>query len=88
MKGFQRKILRALREPEKAVSERKPPLCNITKLVQVITSSERTFIVIYTLGQDVLGQRTSRAQRFRHFDWWREVLGGHGDFWPESPISG
>ena len=60
-------ILRTLREREKAVSEGKPQLGNITNMAQVITSSQRTFIVTDSLGQDALGQCTSREKGFRLF---------------------
>jgi len=61
-------ISRALKEQKKAVSGRKPQLGDIVKLLQIITSSQRTFMVI-----DALDESTA-VQRFRLFDSLKEIL--------------
>jgi len=57
-----------LQEQRKAVSGRKPQLGDIVKILQLITSSRPTFMVI-----DALDECTA-AQRFRLFDALREIL--------------
>ena len=61
-------IWRALPEQKKAVSGRKPQLGDIVKILQLITSSQRTFMVI-----DALDECTA-VQRFRLFDSVKEIL--------------
>ena len=61
-------ILRALREQKGAVSGCRPQLGDIVKILQLITSSQRTFMVI-----DALDECTVR-QRFRLFDSLKEIL--------------
>ena len=61
-------IWQALQEQKKAVSGRKPQLGDIVKILQLITSSQRTFMVI-----DALDECTA-VQRFRLFDSLREIL--------------
>jgi len=61
-------IWRALQEQKKAVSGRKPQLCDIVKMLQLITSSRRTFMVI-----DALDECTA-VQRFRLFDSLKEII--------------
>ena len=61
-------ISRALREQRNAVSGRKPQLGDIVKMLQLITSSQRTFLVI-----DALDECTA-VQRFRLFDSLMEIL--------------
>ena len=61
-------ILRALREQRKAVSGRKPQLGDILKMLQLITSSQSTFMVI-----DALDECTT-VQRFRLFDSFKEII--------------
>ena len=61
-------IWRALQEQKKAVSGRKPQLSDIVKMLQLITSSQPTFMVI-----DALDECTA-VQRFRLFDSLREIL--------------
>ena len=56
------KIWRELREQREAVSGRRPQLADIVKMLQLITSSQRTFMVI-----DALDECTA-LQRFRLFD--------------------
>ena len=61
-------IWRALQEQKKAVSGRKPQLGDIVKVLQLISSSQRTFMVI-----DALDECTA-VQRFRLFDSVKEIL--------------
>ena len=61
-------IWRALQAQKKAVSGRKPQLGDIVKILQLITSSQRTFMVI-----DALDECTA-VQRFRLFDSVKEIL--------------
>ena len=61
-------IWRALQEQKRTVSGRKPQLGDIMKILQLITSSERTFMVI-----DALDESTA-IQRFRLFDSLKEIL--------------
>ena len=61
-------IWRALVEQKKAVSGRKPQLGDIVKILQLITSSHRTFMVI-----DALDECTA-MQRFRLFDSLKDIL--------------
>ena len=61
-------IWRALVEQKKAVNGRKPQLSDIIKILQLITSSHRTFMVI-----DALDECTA-VQRFRLFDSLKEIL--------------
>jgi len=58
----------ALQKQKKAVSGRKPQLGDIVKILQLITSSQRTFMVI-----DALDESTA-VQRFRLFDSLQEIL--------------
>ena len=61
-------ILRVLREQKEAVSGRRPQLDDIMKMLQLITSSQRIFMVI-----DALDECTA-VQRFRLFDLLKEIL--------------
>jgi len=61
-------ISRALQEQKRAVSGRKPQLGDIVKMLQLITSSQPTFMVI-----DALDECTT-VQRFRLFDSLKEIL--------------
>ena len=61
-------IWRALQAQKKAVSGRKPQLSDIVKILPLITSSQRTFMVI-----DALDESTA-VQRFRLFDSLKEIL--------------
>jgi len=61
-------ISRALQEQKRAVSGRKPQLGDIVKMLQLITSSQPTFMVI-----DALDECTA-VQRFRLFDSLKEIL--------------
>jgi len=61
-------ISRPLQEQRKAVSGRKPQLHDIVKMLQLITSSQRTFMVI-----DALDKCTA-MQRYRLFDSLKEIL--------------
>ena len=61
-------ISRALQAQRNAVSGRKPQLCDIVKMLQLVTSSLRTFMVI-----DALDECTA-VQRFRLFDSLKEIL--------------
>jgi len=61
-------IWRALREQREAVSGRRPELDDIVKMLQLVTSSQRTFMVI-----DALDECTA-VQRFRLFDSVKEIL--------------
>jgi len=66
--GIPGEIWRALREQKDAVSGRRPQLNDIVKMLQLITSSQRTFMVI-----DVLDECTA-VQRYRLFDLLQEIL--------------
>jgi len=66
--GVPEDIWRALREQREAVSGRKPQLGNIVKILQLITSSQRTFMVIDALDESTV------VQRFRLFDSLKEIL--------------
>jgi len=61
-------ISRALQEQKKTVSGRKPQLGDIVKILQLITSSQPTFMVI-----DALDECTA-VQRFRLFDSLKEIV--------------
>ena len=61
-------IWRALQEQKRTVSGRKPQLGDIVKILQLITSSQPTFMVI-----DALDESTA-VQRFRLFDSLKEIL--------------
>ena len=61
-------ISRALQEQKQAVSGRKPQLADIVRMLQLITSSQPTFMVI-----DALDECTA-VQRFRLFDSLKEIL--------------
>jgi len=61
-------ISRALQEKQKAVSGRKPQLGDIVEMLQLITSSQPTFMVA-----DALDECTA-IQRFRLFDSLKEIL--------------
>jgi len=61
-------VSRALQEQKRAVSGRKPQLGDIVKMLQLITSSQPTFMVI-----DALDECTT-VQRFRLFDSLKEIL--------------
>ena len=65
---IQEDIWRALREQREAVSGRRPQLSDIMKMLQLIISSQRTFMVI-----DALDECTA-VQRFRLFDSLKEIL--------------
>jgi len=66
--GVPEEIWRALREQNEAVSGRRPQLGDIVKMLQLITSSRRTFIVI-----DALDECTA-VQRYRLFDSLKEIV--------------
>ena len=66
--GVPEDIWRALREQKEAVSGRRPQLHDIVKILQLITSSQRTFMII-----DALDECTA-VQRFRLFDSLKEIL--------------
>ena len=68
MERVPEEISRAFQEQKKAVSGRKPQLCDIVKMLQLITSSQRIFMVI-----DALDECTA-VQRFRLFDSLKEIL--------------
>ena len=61
-------IWRALEKQKKAISGRKPQLGDIVKILQLITSLQRTFMVI-----DALDECTA-VQRFRLFDSLKEII--------------
>ena len=61
-------IWRALREQREAVSGRRPQLGDIVKMLQLITSSQRSFMVI-----DALDECTA-VQRYRLFDALKVIL--------------
>ena len=66
--GVPEEIWRALREQNNVVSGRKPQLGDIVKMLQIITSSQPTFMVI-----DALDECTA-LQRYRLFDSLKEIL--------------
>ena len=66
--GTSAKIWRALREQKDAVGGRRPQLSDIVKMLQLITSSQPTFMVI-----DALDECTA-AQRYRLLDSLKEIL--------------
>ena len=66
--GIPEDIWRALREQKEAISGRRPELDDIVKILQLITSSRPTFMVI-----DALDESTA-AQRFRLFDSLKAIL--------------
>jgi len=66
--GVPEEVWRALREQKGAISGRRPQLGDIVKMLQLITSSQPTFMVI-----DALDECTA-AQRHRLFDSLREIL--------------
>ena len=68
MERVPEEILRALQDQKKAVCGRKPQLVHIVKLLQLITSAQRTFMII-----DALDESTA-VQRFRLFDSFKEIL--------------
>ena len=61
-------IWRVLREQREAVGRRKPELDDIVKMLQLVTSSQRTFMVI-----DALDECTA-VQRFRLFNSMKDIL--------------
>ena len=61
-------IWRALRDQRETVSERRPQLGDIVKMLQLITSSQRTFMII-----DALDECTA-VQRYRLFDSLKIIL--------------
>jgi len=61
-------IFKALREQKEAVSGRRPQLTDIVKMLQFITSSQRTYLCL-----DALDECTT-AQRFRLFDALKQIL--------------
>ena len=61
-------VWQALREQREAVSGRRPQLGDIVKMLQLIISSQRTFIVI-----DALDECTA-VQRYRLFDSLKAIL--------------
>ena len=61
-------IWRALREQREAISGRRPELGDIVKMLQLITSSQRTFMVI-----DALDECTA-IQRYRLIDSLKVIL--------------
>ena len=69
MERVPEEISHALQEEKKAFSGRKPQLGDIVRMLQLITSAQRIFMVI-----DALDECTA-AQRFRLFDTWKEILG-------------
>jgi len=62
------KIWRALQEQKKAISGRRPQLGEMVKILQLITSSQPTYMVI-----DALDECTAQ-QRFRLLDSLQEIL--------------
>ena len=68
MGGVRDDIWRALREEKEAIYGRKPQLADIVKMLQLITSSQRIFMII-----DALDECTA-VQRFRLFDSLKELL--------------
>ena len=66
--GIPEEIWRALRKQKDAVGGRRPQLDDIVKMLQLITSSQRTFMVI-----DALDECTA-VQRYRLFDSLKGIL--------------
>ena len=66
--GMPEDVWRALREQKEAISGRRPQLHDIVKILQLVTSSQRAFMVI-----DALDECTA-VQRFRLFDTLKEIL--------------
>ena len=66
--GIPEEIWRALRKQKGAVSGRKPQLGDIVKMLQLITSSQPTFMVIDALDECTV------VQRYRLFDSLKEIL--------------
>ena len=66
--GIPGEIWRALREQKDAVSGRRPQLDDMVKMLRLITSSQRTFMVI-----DALDECTA-VQRYRLFDSLKGIL--------------
>ena len=67
-RGIPEEIWCALREQKDAISGRRPQLGDIVKMLQLIASSQRMFMVI-----DALDECTA-VQRFRLFDSLQEIL--------------
>jgi len=68
MEWMPQEISRVLQEQKKVVCRRKPQLGDIVKMLQLLTSSMRTFMVI-----DALDECTA-AQRFKLYDSLKEIL--------------
>jgi len=68
MERVPEEISRALGEHKKAVSGRRPQLADVVKMLQLIMSSQPTFMVI-----DALDECTA-VQRYRLFDSLKEIL--------------
>jgi len=68
MERVPEEISRALHEQKKVVSGRKPQLGDIVKMLQLITSSLRTIMVIDALDECMV------VQRFRLFNSLKEIL--------------
>ena len=68
MERIPEEISRVLQEQETAVSGYKPQLVSIVRMLQLITSSQRTFMVIDGLDE------CTPVQRFRLFDSLKEIL--------------
>jgi len=66
--GVPEEVWQALRQQKDAVGGRRPPLDDIVTLLQHITSSQRTFMII-----DALDECTTE-QRYQLFDSLREIL--------------
>jgi len=66
-------LLRGLQEQKKAVSGRKPQLGDIVKMLQLIMSSQPTFMVV-----DAFDECTA-VQRFRLFDSLKEIVDNSPD---------
>jgi len=68
MESVPKDISRALREQQRVIGGRRPRLADIVKILDLITSSQPTFMVI-----DALDECTA-VQRFRLFDSLKEIL--------------
>ena len=68
MEKVPEEISQALQEQKKVVSGRKPQLSDIVKMLQLITSSQRTLMIV-----DALDECTA-VQRFRLLDSLKEIL--------------
>jgi len=68
MERIPEEILWVLQEQKRVVSGRKPRLADIVKMLQLITSSQHTFMII-----DALDECTA-VQQFRLFDSLKEIL--------------